>query len=170
MPKKYIHKKRGKTQVYEEAALKKAVDAVQSGMSIRKAAATFGVPRSTVGDRVSGRFHDVSVIKNGRPPCMPVDIETKIVRAVVKAARQGFGLTVKQVLAKVDQLCQTTGIGTAFKNFKAGKDWWAGVKRRHPQITMRRPEKLSSVRSRMMNKQVIQKYFDDLGMKPVQGC
>lgn len=162
MPKKYVYKKRGKTQLYDEALLEKAVSAVEKGeLSIRKAAVRFNVPKSTIGDRISGRFK--LHVKNGRPPCIPVDVEAKIVKAVLMAARRGVGLTVKQVLTRTSSLCKRFSIGSGFKTFKAGKDWWAGVKRRHPEVTVRKPEKLTSTRSRMMNKEIVDKYFDDLG-------
>ncbi|WAR04798.1 LOW QUALITY PROTEIN: hypothetical protein MAR_020659 [Mya arenaria] len=97
MPSKYVYTKRGKTQNYSRQALKQAVDAVSKGiLTVRKASATFHVPRSTIGDRISGK-HELHV-PNGRPPHIPRDIENKIVDAVKMAARRGIGLTRMQVL------------------------------------------------------------------------
>jgi len=53
-------------------------------------------------------------------------------------------------------------IGSGYKKFKAGKDWFEGLKRRHPGIVVRKPEKLGTNRARMMNKEVISRYFADL--------
>ncbi|MES9881787.1 MAG: helix-turn-helix domain-containing protein [Sedimenticola sp.] len=161
MPKKYVHTKRGKTLNYNPEDLEKAVTAVTEGMSIRKAATTFGVPRATVGDRASGRFE--TNVQHGRPPCIPKVLEAKMVESVKIAARRGIGLTRKQILVRTNVLCKRSKIGSGYPNFKAGKDWWEGVKRRHPDLTVRKPERLSSVRARMMNREVLNKYFDDLG-------
>ena len=160
MPSKYVYTKRGKTRNYSSQQLENAAHAVQQGMSIRKASAYFGVPRSTIGDRRSGK-HEVNV-EHGRPPHIPRDIEHKLVDSVKMAARRGIGLTRKQVLLRTSVLCQRLNI-TRYANFKAGKDWWEGLKRRHPDVVIRKPEKLTSTRARMMNKEVISKYFDDLG-------
>lgn len=58
-----------------------------------------------------------------------IEIEEKIVQAVVMAARRGVGLTCKQVLARTKVLCNRLNIGKGFKTFRAGKDWWQGVKK-----------------------------------------
>ena len=163
MPSKYIYTKRGKTLNYSTAQLEKAVQAVQQGASIRNAAASFGVPRSTIGDRISGK-HDIHV-EHGRPPHISPEIENKIqfVDSVKMAARRGIGLTRKQVLLRTSVLCSRLEISSRYSNFKAGKDWWEGLKRRHPDVVIRKPEKLTSTRARMMNREVIFKYFNDLG-------
>ncbi|XP_045210605.2 jerky protein homolog-like [Mercenaria mercenaria] len=162
MPKKYVYTKRGKTQNYREWDLEKAVKAVQdNSMSIRKASTMYGVSKSTIGDRISGK-HELHV-PNGRPPHIPRDVERKIVDAVKMAARRGIGLTRKQVLARTNVLCRRMKIGSGYTNFTAGKDWWEGVKRRHPDVVIRKPEKLTSTRARMMNREVINSYFNDLG-------
>ena len=79
------------------------------------------------------------------------------------AARRGIGLTRKQVLLRTSVLCNRLEISSRYSNFKAGKDWWEGLKRRHPDVVIRKPEKLTSTRARMMNREVIFKYFNDLG-------
>ncbi|XP_060577256.1 uncharacterized protein LOC132734512 [Ruditapes philippinarum] len=161
MPRKWVYTKRGKTQLYNKTSLDDAVNAVKEGMSIRQAAKHFNVPKSTIGDRISGK-HELHV-PNGRPPHIPKAIEDKIVDAVKMAARRGIGLTRQQVLNRTLVLTKRMKIGGGFPNFKAGKGWWDGVRRRHPDLVIRKPERLSSTRARMMNREVIGKYFVDLG-------
>ena len=50
----------------------------------------------------------------------------------------------------------------AFNNGKPGKDWFDGFKRRHPDLSIRKPEKLTTTRARMVNPVVLQRYFTDL--------
>lgn len=162
MPSKYVYKNRGKTQNYTPEILEKAVKAVQDGqMSIRKASEQFNIPRSTIGDRISGK-HELHV-PNGRPPAIPRDIELQVVEAVKMAARRGIGLTRNQILARTQMLCKNLSIKGTYGNFKAGKDWWEGVKRRHSDIALRKPEKLTTTRARMVNREVLGRYFKDLG-------
>ena len=120
MPKKHTYTKRGKTQNYDKETLERAYNAVTNGsMSVRKASKEFGIPKSTLGNIISGK-HELHV-KNGRPPCIPFVIEEKIVEALKMAARRGIGLTRRQVLARTNLLCQKMKLGSGYKKFKAGR-------------------------------------------------
>lgn len=160
MPRNYIHTKRGKTLNYSPSQLTDAVQACENGMSIRKAAKTFQIPKSTIADRISGRF-PVNVT-HGRPCAIPHEIESKIVECVKIAAERGIGLSRKQVILRANVLCQRLNIKTSYPNFKAGKNWFEGLKKRH-NLVLKKPEPLGSTRARMMNRQVVGKYFDTLG-------
>ncbi|XP_052268856.1 jerky protein homolog-like isoform X1 [Dreissena polymorpha] len=154
-------RKRGKILQYDHYDLEQALNAVKAGESIRNAALKFNVPKSTLGDRISGRF-DVIKPRHGRPPAIPVEIEEKIVKSVKMAAKLGVGLSRKSILLRTNVLCRRIKLETSYTNFKAGKDWWEGVKRRHPELSIRKPEKLSAVRARMLNPVVVNNYFEDL--------
>ena len=154
MPKKYVPLKRGKTLLYDDSQLQLAVDAVQKkGWSVRKASSTYNVPKSTLGDRISGRFQ--VGVRRGRPPHIPPELESKIVESIKMAARRGIGLTRKQILLRTNVLCKRSKIGSGYSNFVAGKDWWEGVKRRFPNLKIKKPERLTSTRARMMNREVV---------------
>jgi hypothetical protein len=104
MPRNYLHKKRGKTLLYDQSNLAKALQATQNGMSVRKAADLYKIPKSTLADRVSGRY-TLDVV-HGRPTAIPLDIETKIVECVKVAAERGIGLSRKQLLLRTNVLCK----------------------------------------------------------------
>lgn len=160
MPKKYVPLKRGKTRVYQQNSLEKAVKAVESGLSVRQAAKQFNIPKSTIGDRVSGRLGLNS--NHGRPPALSPELESKIVSSIKMAAKLGVGLSQSQILRRTKELCSRLDIQSGYSNFHAGKDWFAGLKRRYPELVLRKPEKLTSVRARMLNPEVLGKYFDAL--------
>jgi hypothetical protein len=127
MPRIYKHKDRGKTMRYDPLDLKRAVDMVRTGeLSIRKAAQTFAIPKSTIADRISGKHPDD--VGHGRPPSIPPDVENKIVQSVKVAAQQGMGITRKQLLLRTAVLCKKLKIKRDEKPFTPGKDWWEGVK------------------------------------------
>lgn len=153
---------RGKILNYNHQDLENAVRAVERGDSIRHASKTYNVPKSTIGDRLSGRFDIQIPPVHGRPPAIPKDIEDKIVESVKKAAEMGVGLSRKQMLDRTNSLYKRLKLTTSYPKFHAGKDWWQGVRRRHPEITLRKPEKLSTVRARMLNQSVVDSYFDAL--------
>ena len=51
---------------------------------------------------------------------------------------------------------------TTFRNGIPGKDWISGFLKRHPDLTIRSPTALSTVRARMLNPTVTEKYFLEL--------
>ena len=117
--------------------------------------------RSTIRDRISEK-HDLHA-EHCRPPHIPREIENKIVDSVKMAARRGTGLTRKQVMLRTNVLGKRLDISSRYSNFKAGKDCWQGLKQRHPDVVIRKPEKLTSTRARMVNREVITRYFNDVG-------
>jgi hypothetical protein len=158
MPRKYKHTKRGKTLNYDQAALEQAVQEVRAGrMSVRLAAESFSVPKSTIGDRLSGKYS--MNVNHGRPPALPRNVEEVIVKSLKMAAKQGMGLSRKQIMRRTNVLCQRMNVRHSYKNFKAGKDWFNGLMHRFPDIVLRKPEKLSSIRASMMNPEIVSNYF-----------
>lgn len=148
---------------YTDENLDKAVVAVKSGiMSYRKACDTFKVPKTTVLNRVNGDVVDSGDgIKAGRRPALPMEVEQKIVDSSLKAAEMGFGISKQQLILKVSRLCKSLGLNV-FKNNIPSDDWWRGFRSRHPEISLRKPEPLSTMRSRMMNRVVVSNYFSEL--------
>lgn len=144
---------------YKESDLENAVDAVKlKGMSYGKASKMFKVPKTTIVDHVTGKIKKGA--KPGRKTVFPIEIENTIVERVLAAAEKGFGVTKKQLVIKVARLAKLKGF--TFQNGVPGDDWWRGFKSRHPEIVIRKPEQLCTSRSRMLNKTVVNKYFDDL--------
>ena len=162
MPRKGQHK----YQQYSPDSLQSAVDAVRAkAMSVRAASKAYGVPRATISDRITLRVPDGA--KNGRPPLIPMQIENNMVEKMLGAADKGFGLTRSQVMKKAQQVCTTMNIRNQYsrKNpsgTKVGKDWFEGLKTRHPELALRKPEALSTSRSRLMNQTITNRYFEDL--------
>lgn len=102
---------------YTPETLERAVTSVQNGsMSVREACTAYNVPRSTIGDRISGK-HELHV-PHGRPTHIPTDVEDKIVSAVKMAARRGIGLSRKQILERTSILCDRLKIRSSCTTFK----------------------------------------------------
>lgn len=161
MPKKYIAKKKGKYVQHNYEHMAEAVKAVKAGeMSVRLAAERYGLPKSTLYDRVSGRF-DLDT-KPGRKPVLDTATEDQILKNVTENAEKGFGLSRQQLLTRAGILCKRANI-SGFRNGTPSKHWWYGLKRRHPEIGLRKPEKLGTVRARMLNSTVVERYLKDLG-------
>ena len=67
-----------------------AIEAAASGMTQRKAA-TFGIPESTLRDRLSGRVHP-DVIRSGPEPWLGKDVENRIVEYIKAKQRANFSI------------------------------------------------------------------------------
>lgn len=71
----------------------------------------------------------------------------------------GCGIPRGMLKAKTRQLVNRLKLSITFKDGAPGNMWWRGLKSRHPELVIRNPEKLSTVRSRMMNREVVSKFF-----------
>ena len=136
----------------------KAINAVKNGESVREAERNYGVPKSTIADSLKKKYKLPG--RPGRRQIIPLEVENKIANAVKEAAKQGIGITRRQLLSRVGELSRKMKF--AFNNGKPGKDWFDGFKRRHPDLSIRKPEKLTTTRARMVNPVVLQRYFTDL--------
>lgn len=107
--------KREVYQYYSHETLEKVEIAVKCGqLSIRKAAAEFHVPKTTVHDHVTGKI-EVSV-KPGRPPALSLEVEGKIVKTAMDAAACGFSISRAMLQCKTGQLVQRMKLNTPVKN------------------------------------------------------
>ena len=146
---------------YSVKDLETAVDMVKCGkMSIRKAAKNFHIPKSTIGDRISGRVPEGA--KVGKSTVFLMEVENKLAGKVKEAAAKGFGLSRMQLAAKAAQLAKSLHLRTPFTNGIPGKDWISGFMNRHPDISLRLPTPLSTCRARCLNTTLTSKYFCEL--------
>ncbi|XP_069131674.1 tigger transposable element-derived protein 1-like [Argopecten irradians] len=148
-----------KRQVHSEENLALAVNAVREGLSVRKAAMKYGIAKSTLSDKVTNKSEIGAKI--GRKPALPEDVEKKIVSNIKKSADRGFGVSRQQLLTRTGILCRRMN-ASVFKNGAPTKHWWNGLKARHPDLTLRKPEPLGTVRARMLNSSVVDNYFHTL--------
>lgn len=159
---KPLKKPKQKTyQKYDVIKLDAAVAAVQANrMSQRKAAKQYGVPPSTISDRLTGYSH--GDVKPGRPQVIPFKIEEEVVSQVIKGAEQGFGTTRVQLMQKRGRVVKAMKLKTPFRNQTPGKQWFLNLKRRHTSVTLRKPERTTTTRMRGMNSTLCGNYFEDL--------
>ena len=81
---------------------------------------------------------------------------------VSKAAEMGMGMSKVQVMQNVGKVVRQLKLKSPFKKNIPGKDWWKGFKKRNENITLRSPEKLTSIRARGLNPSSVGNYFFDL--------
>ena len=88
-----------------------------------------------------------------------MDLERKIVDTAKKAADMGFGLSKTQLKAKTGRIVKSLKLKIGFKKDTPGDDWFIGLKKRHPDVKMKKPQKLSVTRAKAMNRDKVNSYF-----------
>ena len=116
------------------------MDAVKKGqMGANCAAAQFGVPKTTLKDRLSGK-----VGKSGLAPYLKRTEEKELVEFLIHMAKIGYGKTKREVITIVKRTLEKKGLDV--KSFN-GEGWWTGFNRRHPCLRLRTADLLAMVRS-----------------------
>ena len=134
--------------------MERALSAVISGgMSIRRAALEFSVPKSSLGDRVSGRVVPGST--SGPPRYLTVSEENELVKFLTRCGSIGYGKSRKEVMALVECILQSKNLS---RHVSSG--WWESFCRRHPNLSLRTAAPLSLARSHASDPDMISRYFD----------
>lgn len=132
---------------------KAAIAVIEDGLSIRKASERYGVPRSTLHDRCTGKvdFHAMP----GPAKYLSIAEEEELAHFLLECADIGYGHSRKQVLAIVQKIINDKGINTVITN-----GWWERFCKRNPQLTLRTTAPLSRARTLASDRTSIDNYFD----------
>ena len=113
-----------------QLSINDAVAAVKRGLTIRTAARMYGVPKSTLGDKVKGK-RPVEA-KAGRNPLLSTERERQVVEYIVHMARNGYGRTYSDIESKVEEIIKGMGLVVPmFKEQKPGRKWFTLFMKRH---------------------------------------
>ena len=100
--------------------------------------------------------------RSGAPTVLSPEMETAFSRHLMDLADSGFGLTRRLVKVKAADFARKAGIEHPFKDGPAGDTWFRKFMRRHPQLSLRSPSKLCTLRGRAMDRKVVEAYFSDV--------
>jgi hypothetical protein len=120
----------------------------------------YGIPLTTLHDHVHGKVEFGK--KGGNGTVFSETVERNIACKNKESASMGFGLTRAQLFLKVGRLGRELNLRTPWK-LAPGKDWLYGFMQRHPDVTLRQPVPLTTVRARILNKEVTSNYLSALG-------
>ena len=140
---------------WDEDKMNRAYKAVNEGMSIRRAADEYGIPRSTLHDRVIGKVMLGS--KSGPCKYLDSDEEEELATFLSGCSAIGYSRTKKhvQVIEIVQSVVDKKGI-----NATVSVSWWKSFHSRHKDLTLRQPEILSHARVAGGDNCVLGRYFD----------
>lgn len=121
---------------WTDVQIDKALDAVRKKrFTVRRAAEEFGVPKSTLHDRISGRVQVGG--HSGPSKYLSDEEEDELEEFLVGAAAVGYARSRQQVIQLVQDV---TRKGLAVH---VSHGWWDSFKRRHPKLTLRTASPLS---------------------------
>ncbi|XP_060555543.1 uncharacterized protein LOC132716309 [Ruditapes philippinarum] len=141
---------------YSDDAMSRAlIDVNSKTLSLRAAAKKYGVPKSSLSDRYTGKVQEGS--KWGRKTIFTYQEERNLIEHAMKRADLGIGFTKSNFLRFVGNYAKETKV--PFNTADASEKWWRGFKSRHADFSLRAPEATSSGRHAAMTRERICKYF-----------
>jgi len=158
-PKRVVveHARRGKYKAqYSNEDVEKAYEEVKDGkMSERAAALAYGVPRSTLKDKLAGRVVNETA---GRPPVLSKEEEDLIVERLIIHGDWGFPLSTTDVRHIIKDYLDRQGRTTRFVNNLPGPDFILSFLNRHPVLSNRRANLIKRSRAAVTH-EIVQDFF-----------
>lgn len=149
--------------------MKMAVSKALAGeLTIRSAAERYGIPKSTLSDRVKGLKMQKEVTfepKLGRyQPTFERKYEDILVEHVRDLSNRLMPLTKKEFLKLAFQLSESLNLPHRFnrENKTAGKDFYYSFMKRHQDLSLRTAESTSIMRCVGFNKPQVDRFFGSL--------
>ncbi|XP_078601491.1 uncharacterized protein LOC144876274 [Branchiostoma floridae x Branchiostoma japonicum] len=149
---------------YTQQDMDSALKALQEteGTSVNKTAKEYGIPQSTLYDRVTGKSKE----RMGRPSILSPEEEGTLVFYAKYLAEKGFPLTVREIKALANEIEKKSAKGRGeeprFKDSGPGKRWWKGFRGRHPDLNFRSPDQLNKERAAFSTAGVVFEHFERL--------
>ncbi|XP_052809180.1 jerky protein homolog-like [Mya arenaria] len=155
-----------KKRQYDTGLIAKAYkEVVESGMSVYKAAILYGLPESTLRDRTLGLQPVTNEHENlpslGQPPTFTANEEKQLVEHLTYMASIGYGYTRSELLNLATDWAITLHRKKQ-SDPQFASSWYTGFKRRNPDVTLAKPQKLSVLRAKCTSEETINKYFAEL--------
>lgn len=151
-----------KRALWTEEALKAALQAVTDGMSKKKAAMTFGIPRGTLQKHV--KVGDSSK-KLGRSGYLSSVQEDELCKRIFRLDEIGMPLTPSSLRRSVYTFCKENTINVpnseSCRNMVSRK-WLKLFLARHPNVARRSSQNVNPGRAAKLNKHIVDDYFKTL--------
>lgn len=151
--------------LWKEERMKGALDEyreVKKGItvSVHLLSRAWGVPRSTLQRRISGKVTG-SKHASGRKPYLPEEAERELAATLKTLAQRGFPFTKRDVQQVAFDFAAKNNIsGFWILPDRAGYYWFQNFLKRNPELGMRKPEVPSAARAAGLNKEVVSQWFN----------
>ncbi|XP_076303005.1 uncharacterized protein LOC143221405 [Lasioglossum baleicum] len=138
-------KKKNKRLNYTPESIKNAIKALDTGISLRKAASAYGVPVATLARRKNNP--EVVKMKTGPATVLTETEELEIVNWILYRAERGYPVNKTELLDCVQKYIQSLKKETPFIENRPGRHWYEGFRKRHQNLTIRSVQHLSLSRA-----------------------
>lgn len=155
MPRTY--KSQHKRVNYGINELKMALQDVRRGNTLRDVAERYNIPKSTLGKYRNIQNIDSIDIGGGRKTRLSKDDEACLAKYLYECGKYGYGFTKQELLILVKEYCELNG-----NDFGPGREWYEGFMRRHPELSVRKGEAMSSQRLRGADPFTIKNWYEKL--------
>lgn len=139
--------------------MRQALERIQKGFSVRGTAKLFGIPKSTMEDRVKERYRSS---QKGAATVLSAEEEAKVVGWVIAMAHAGFPVNEKILMIQVGEAVKHLGKPDAFKTELPSRGWVQRFMKRHPQLSRRIANNLA--KRRVVRAEDIRQWFQDVGV------
>ncbi|XP_064383561.1 uncharacterized protein LOC135332145 isoform X4 [Halichondria panicea] len=146
-----------KYRPWSKRSMERALDAViHKGVAVSRAAADYGIPKTTLYDNATGRVLPGS--RSGPKTYFTVEEEALLVCFLIKSAEIGYPFTRLQVLSLVEtMLIRKNKEKTGASSVTHG--WWARFCKRHPEVSLKISSCLSVARVKASSAETLSEYF-----------
>jgi hypothetical protein len=130
-----------------------AIKAVGEGCTISQAARDYGVPKTTLYDRVSGKvLHGTNP---GPKPYLTMDEEQQLGTYLKHCAKVGYGKTRRDVVGIVSTVATEKGV---LRGGQVSTGWWRRFLERQKDLSLRQGDSTAHVRMDAVNCETMQHY------------
>ena len=142
-----------KLRQWDDESMVSAMNAVANGeLGINRAALEFGVPKTTLKDRLSGRVvHGTNI---GLKPYLNHEEEQELVDFLVKCSKMGHGKTRNEV---VEVALLKKGV---LLNSRLSQGWWVCFHQRWPQLSLQKGDLFLVIQEQATTYNVFNDYFN----------
>ncbi|XP_072384637.1 uncharacterized protein [Diabrotica undecimpunctata] len=164
MVRNYVRKT--EQQSWSLVALKNAIRTVKAGeMGYLKASKVYGIPKATLIRRCKEKVTRISPDEKGLGFYKTVftkEQEEELYNYILDMEKRLYGITLLDLRHLAFQLAEKNNIDHPYNktNKLAGLDWAYGFRKRHPGLSLRKPESTSAARAEAFNRYNVKQFFD----------
>ena len=148
-------KKSRKCKQWSNESMVSALEAVKDGMPVKRVATVYGVPRSTLRDRVSGNVEHGT--KPGPSPYLSNAEETELANVLVDVAKAGYGKSRSEIRRLAENVACDKKV---LKHKKISDGWYRRFMARQSQLSLRKGDATANVWMDCLNPEAMKQYFD----------
>ncbi|XP_069702661.1 uncharacterized protein [Periplaneta americana] len=162
MTTRQARKAKGVYGKWKEENLQLALVAISEGVGVNEAARRYNIPSATL--KRYNKRKDTKIRQPGHPLDLPQEVENDLVTHLLQLEKMFYGLTRRSVMKLAYEIAEKNKLATWFnrETKPAGKEWFSGFMKRHPELSLRQPEATSLARASGFNRVVVGKFFDTL--------